>query len=194
MDLYQQSLCFLICWEIGNLENQLHAANMEHENRIQEFKKRDSQVHVDMEAQVHRLRGELVSMNSQQKQQLVELGLLWEEEKQRAARDHEATVNKLKAESEKMRLELKKTHAAKTELMLEKASSRLKQIEKEYTQKLAKSSQVDSLLSEPPGKPLNGREFGQTPRGTRRPFVLQSMGLQRVRNNWVAEQQQQKAA
>ena len=63
-------------------------------------------------------------------------------------------MSKLKAESEKMRLELKKTHAAKTELTLEKARSRLKQIEKEYTQKLAKSSQVDSLLSEPPGKPL----------------------------------------
>lgn len=94
---------------------------------------------------MHKLREELVSVNSQRKQQLVELGLLREEEKQRAARDHEAAVSKLKAESEKMRLELKKTHAAKTELMLEKASSRLKQIEKEYTQKLAKSSQVRTL-------------------------------------------------
>lgn len=74
----------------------------------------------DMEAQVHKLREELVSVNSQRKQQLVELGLLREEEKQRAARDHEAAVSKLKAESEKMRLELKKTHAAETELTLEK--------------------------------------------------------------------------
>ncbi|XP_043299574.1 centrosomal protein of 112 kDa isoform X4 [Cervus elaphus] len=55
--------------EVGNLENQLRAANMEHENQIQEFKKRDSQ-----------------------------------------------------------------------------ANSRLKQIEKEYTQKLAKSSQVIAEL------------------------------------------------
>ena len=30
--------------EVGNLENKLRAANMEHENQIQEFKKRDSQV------------------------------------------------------------------------------------------------------------------------------------------------------
>ncbi|ELR53850.1 Coiled-coil domain-containing protein 46, partial [Bos mutus] len=131
--------------EVGNLENKLRAANMEHENQIQEFKKRDSQVIADMEAQVHKLREELVSVNSQRKQQLVELGLLREEEKQRAARDHEAAVSKLKAESEKMRLELKKTHAAETELTLEKANSRLKQIEKEYTQKLAKSSQVRTL-------------------------------------------------
>ncbi|XP_070336229.1 centrosomal protein of 112 kDa isoform X5 [Odocoileus virginianus] len=132
--------------EVGELENQLRAANMEHENQIQESKKRDSQVLADMEAQVHKLREELVSVNSQRKQQLVELGLLREEEKQRATRDHEAAVSKLKAESEKMRLELKKTHAAEAQLTLEKANSRLKQIEKEYTQKLAKSSQVIAEL------------------------------------------------
>nr|XP_025855410.1 centrosomal protein of 112 kDa isoform X3 [Vulpes vulpes] len=132
--------------EIENLEKQLRAANMEHENQIQEFKKRDSQVIADMEAQVHKLREELIHVNSQRKQQLVELGLLREEEKQRAARDHETAVYKLKAESEKMKMELKKTHAAETEVTLEKANSRLKQIEKEYTQKLAKSSQIIAEL------------------------------------------------
>ncbi|XP_042639486.1 centrosomal protein of 112 kDa [Orycteropus afer afer] len=132
--------------EIENLEKQLRAANMEHENQIQEFKKRDAQVIADMEAQVHKLREELINVNSQRKQQLVELGLLREEEKQRAARDHETAVNKLKAESEKMKIELKKTHAAETEMTLEKANSKLKQIEKEYTQKLAKSSQVIAEL------------------------------------------------
>lgn len=73
-----------------------------------------------MEAQVHKLREELISVNSQRKQQLVELGLLREEEKQRAARDHETVVSKLKAESEKMKIELKKAHAAETEMTLEK--------------------------------------------------------------------------
>uniref|UniRef100_A0A2K5CNU2 Centrosomal protein 112 n=1 Tax=Aotus nancymaae TaxID=37293 RepID=A0A2K5CNU2_AOTNA len=123
--------------EIENLEKQLRAANMEHENQIQEFKKRDAQVIADMEAQVHKLREELINVNSQRKQQLVELGLLREEEKQRATREHETVVNKLKAESEKMKIELKKTHAAETEI-LKKANSRLKQTEKEYTQKLAR--------------------------------------------------------
>ncbi|XP_074175465.1 centrosomal protein of 112 kDa [Rhinolophus sinicus] len=132
--------------EMENLEKQLRAANMEHENQIQEFKKRDSQVIADMEAQVHKLREELINVNSQRKQQLVELGLLREEEKQRAARDHETAVSKLRAESEKMKIELKKTHAAETEMTLEKANSRLKQIEKEYTQKLAKSSQIIAEL------------------------------------------------
>nr|XP_040124488.1 centrosomal protein of 112 kDa isoform X3 [Ictidomys tridecemlineatus] len=111
--------------EIENLEKQLRAANMEHENQIQEFKKRDAQVVSDMEAQVHKLREELISVNSQRKQQLVELGLLREEEKQRAARDHETVVSKLKAESEKMKIELKKTHAAETEMTLEKIIAEL---------------------------------------------------------------------
>ncbi|XP_055114872.1 centrosomal protein of 112 kDa isoform X1 [Symphalangus syndactylus] len=132
--------------EIENLEKQLRAANMEHENQIQEFKKRDAQVIADMEAHIHKLREELINVNSQRKQQLVELGLLREEEKQRATREHEIVVNKLKAESEKMKIELKKTHAAETEMTLEKANSRLKQIEKEYTQKLAKSSQIIAEL------------------------------------------------
>ncbi|XP_062030800.1 centrosomal protein of 112 kDa isoform X1 [Lepus europaeus] len=132
--------------EIENLEKQLRAANMEHENQIQEFKKRDAQVIADMEAQVHKLREELINVNSQRKQQLIELGLLREEEKQRTARDHETAINRMKAESEKMKLELKKTHAAETEMTLEKANSRLKQIEKEYTQKLAKSSQIIAEL------------------------------------------------
>ncbi|XP_058559625.1 centrosomal protein of 112 kDa isoform X5 [Neofelis nebulosa] len=108
--------------EIENLEKQLRAANMEHENQIQEFKKRDSQVIADMEAQVHKLREELIHVNSQRKQQLVELGLLREEEKQKAARDHETAVYKLKAESEKMKLELKRAHAAETDVALEKSS------------------------------------------------------------------------
>nr|XP_045013925.1 centrosomal protein of 112 kDa isoform X3 [Jaculus jaculus]XP_045013926.1 centrosomal protein of 112 kDa isoform X4 [Jaculus jaculus] len=132
--------------EIENLEKQLRSANMEHENQIQEFKKRDAQVITDMETQVHKLREELINVNSQRKQQLVELGLLREEEKQRAARDHETAVCKLKAESEKMKMELKKAHAAETEMTLEKASSRLKQIEKEYTQKLSRSSQIIAEL------------------------------------------------
>ncbi|XP_061249039.1 centrosomal protein of 112 kDa isoform X7 [Bos javanicus] len=135
--------------EVGNLENKLRAANMEHENQIQGFKKRDSQVIADMEAQVHKLREELVSVNSQRKQQLVELGLLREEEKQRAARDHEAAVSKLKAESEKMRLELKKTHAAETELTLEKAlqeelenrSKQVRSIEKKLQHKELESQE-----------------------------------------------------
>ncbi|XP_063097753.1 centrosomal protein of 112 kDa isoform X2 [Cavia porcellus] len=137
--------------EIENLEKQLRAANMEHENQIQEFKKRDAQVIADMEMQVHKLREELINVNSQRKQQLVELGLLREEEKQRAARDHEAAINKLKAESEKMKMELKKTHAAETEMTLEKIIAELQATisslkEESSRQQLAAERRLQDLI------------------------------------------------
>ncbi|NWJ07539.1 CE112 protein, partial [Crypturellus undulatus] len=132
--------------EIGNLERQLRAAMAEHEQKTQECRKRDAQVICDMEAQIHKLREELVQVNAQRKQQLVELSLLREEEKQRAAREHEAAVSKLRAEAEKMTADLKKVHAAETEKALEKASGRLRHMEKEHGQKLAKSSQIIAEL------------------------------------------------
>uniref|UniRef100_UPI00398F5A4E centrosomal protein of 112 kDa isoform X2 n=1 Tax=Pristiophorus japonicus TaxID=55135 RepID=UPI00398F5A4E len=132
--------------EIDNLEKQLRAAIVEHENQTQEWRRRDSQTIAELESQVHQLREELIQVNSQRKQQLVELGLLREEEKQNVLRDHEAAVNKLKAEMERMKLELQKTNAAEMEHTVEKTSSRLKQIEKEYSQRLLKSSQTVAEL------------------------------------------------
>ncbi|KAM6469463.1 centrosomal protein of 112 kDa isoform 5-T5 [Liasis olivaceus] len=115
--------------------------------QLEEIKQKyEQQIICDMEAQIHTLREELIQVNTQRKQQLVELSLLREEEKQRAVRDHETAMNKQKAESEKMILDLKKINAAEKEMALEKANGRLKQIEKEYSQKLAKSSQIIAEL------------------------------------------------
>lgn len=47
----------------------------------------------DLEAQVSELKEELVQANQLRKQQLVELGLLREEEKQKMQRDHEVEVS-----------------------------------------------------------------------------------------------------
>ncbi|XP_039181450.1 centrosomal protein of 112 kDa isoform X6 [Crotalus tigris] len=132
--------------EIEKLEKQLRAAMTDYDNKTQEYRKRDAQIICDMEAQIHTLREELIQVNTQRKQQLVELSLLREEEKQRASRDHETAMNKQKTESEKMILDLRKTNAAEKEMTLEKANSKLKQIEKEYSQKLAKSSQIITEL------------------------------------------------
>nr|XP_056710839.1 centrosomal protein of 112 kDa isoform X2 [Euleptes europaea] len=132
--------------EIEKLEKQLRAAMTEHSNKTLELRKRDAQIICDMEAQIHTLREELIQVNAQRKQQLVELSLIREEEKQRTARDHETAMNKLRADSENMMLDLKKTSAAETEMALEKANSRLKQIEKEYSQKLTKSAQIIAEL------------------------------------------------
>ncbi|XP_065549347.1 centrosomal protein of 112 kDa isoform X2 [Lathamus discolor] len=132
--------------EIEKLEKQLRAAMAEHESKTQECRKRDGQVICDMENQIHKLKEELIQVNTQRKQQLLELGHQWEEEKQRAARDHEMALNKLKVEGEKKMLDLKRIHTAETEKALDKANCRLKQAEKEYSQKLAKSSQIIAEL------------------------------------------------
>lgn len=73
-----------------------------------------------MEQQLQQLREELVQVKAQRKQQLLELRRQWEEEKQRAARDHEAVVKKLKVEAEKMAFDLKKIHTAEAEKALDK--------------------------------------------------------------------------
>lgn len=74
----------------------------------------------ELESQIHKLREELIQVNAQRKQQLMETSLRWEEEKQRAARDHEMVVNKLKVEGEKMLLDMKKVHDAETQKALDK--------------------------------------------------------------------------
>ncbi|XP_040386894.1 centrosomal protein of 112 kDa isoform X6 [Cygnus olor] len=107
--------------EIEKLEKELRAAMAEHESKTQECRKRDGQVMCEMESQIHKLREELIQVNAQRKQQLMEMSLQREEEKQRAARDHEMVVNKLKVEAEKMLLDLKKVHDAETEKALDKA-------------------------------------------------------------------------
>ncbi|NXS61339.1 CE112 protein, partial [Brachypteracias leptosomus] len=132
--------------EMEKREKQLRAALAEHESQSQECRKRHGQLISELETQIRKLKEELVQVNAQRKQQLLELNHQWEEEKQKVAQDHEAALNKLRVEAEKLTLDLKKIHAAEMEKALDKASSRLKQTEKECGQKLAKSSQIIAEL------------------------------------------------
>ncbi|NXU91510.1 CE112 protein, partial [Xiphorhynchus elegans] len=132
--------------EMEKLEKQLRAAMAEHESKTQESRRQDGQVICNLENQILKLREDLIQANCLRNQQLLDLSRQRDEEMLKAARDREAAVNKMKVETEKMILDLKKRHAVETEKVLDKASSRLKQTEKEYTQKLAKSSQVIAEL------------------------------------------------
>ena len=58
---------------------------------------------------------EVHSANNVRRQQLVELGLLREEERQKSSRDHEMVVAKLEADMDKQRMELHNKHAAEME-------------------------------------------------------------------------------
>ncbi|KAM8945721.1 centrosomal protein of 112 kDa [Pelodytes ibericus] len=132
--------------EMDRMEKQLRKTMSDDVTKNQQWRQRDSQTISDLEAQVYKLKEELIQVNSQRKQQLVELGLLRDEEKQKMTQEHQRAMSKLRAEMETMKMDLQKTHATQTEDALEKANSRLKQIEKEYSNKLAKSAQVISEL------------------------------------------------
>jgi len=69
----------------------------------------------ELENRISTLQEEIQTSNSLRRQQLVELGLLREEERQKAARDHEMVVAKLEGDMDKQRMELHKQHAAELE-------------------------------------------------------------------------------
>ena len=68
-----------------------------------------------LEQQIRDLREELVSANALRRQQLVELGLLREEERQKTSREHDIAVAKLEAEIDRQRMELHQQHASEME-------------------------------------------------------------------------------
>ncbi|XP_056144442.1 centrosomal protein of 112 kDa [Lampris incognitus] len=88
--------------------------------------------------QVASLREEIQAVQTQRKQQLAEMALVSEEARQRAAQDQEASLTQFRTEMERIR----RDHQREKDAIEEKTNSRLKQIEKEYGQKLAKSAQL----------------------------------------------------
>uniref|UniRef100_A0A8C1ITR1 Centrosomal protein 112 n=1 Tax=Cyprinus carpio TaxID=7962 RepID=A0A8C1ITR1_CYPCA len=132
--------------EIDSMDKQARAAMVQQQTQTQEWRKRNAQTISDLEDQVHSLRKELLAAHSQTKQQLTELGVLREEERQRAAQDQQAALDQLRAEMDQVRQDLERTHKAERELAQEKTNSRFKHLEKEYNQKLAKSAQVNTIV------------------------------------------------
>uniref|UniRef100_A0A7N6B033 DUF4485 domain-containing protein n=1 Tax=Anabas testudineus TaxID=64144 RepID=A0A7N6B033_ANATE len=132
--------------EVSSLERQARAALQQHQKHTQEWRKRDAQMISDLEAQLLSLREELQGAHTKHKQQLAEMALLREEEKQRWSLDKDTALERLRSNMEKIRSDLERSHQQEKDSAQEKTNSRLKQIEKEYSQKLAKSAQVISFL------------------------------------------------
>ncbi|XP_018428721.1 PREDICTED: centrosomal protein of 112 kDa, partial [Nanorana parkeri] len=106
--------------EIDRLDIQLQNTVSQHEKKMQSWRDRDAKTISELEAQVYKLKEELIQGNGQRKQQLLELGHLREEEKQRTAQEHHMALSKLRKEMEATKLELQKRHAAQTQEALEK--------------------------------------------------------------------------
>ncbi|XP_041812859.1 centrosomal protein of 112 kDa isoform X2 [Chelmon rostratus] len=132
--------------EVSSLERQARAALQQHQQHTQEWRKRDAQTISGLEAQLSSLSEELQGAHAHHKQQLAETALLREEEKQRAFVDKEASLDRLRSDMERIRSDLERSHQQEKDAAQEKTNSRLKQIEKEYGQKLAKSAQLIAEL------------------------------------------------
>uniref|UniRef100_A0A8C1ITL8 Centrosomal protein 112 n=1 Tax=Cyprinus carpio TaxID=7962 RepID=A0A8C1ITL8_CYPCA len=111
--------------EIDSMDKQARAAMVQQQTQTQEWRKRNAQTISDLEDQVHSLRKELLAAHSQTKQQLTELGVLREEERQRAAQDQQAALDQLRAEMDQVRQDLERTHKAERELAQEKVIAEL---------------------------------------------------------------------
>ncbi|KAJ8251773.1 hypothetical protein GJAV_G00225280 [Gymnothorax javanicus] len=132
--------------EIQSLEQQSASAMVQHRAETQEWRKRDSQTISQLEGQVHRLRDDLLQAHGQREQQLKELGLLRDEERQRAAHEQEAAVSRARAETQRLREELERAHTADRKQAVEKNVAKLKQVERDFTQKLSRASQTIAEL------------------------------------------------
>ncbi|XP_034749869.1 centrosomal protein of 112 kDa isoform X5 [Etheostoma cragini] len=133
-------------WEVSSLERQARATLQQHQQHTQEWRKRDAQTISDLEAQLSSLREEIQGAHARHKQQLAEMALLREEETQRAFLDKEASLERLRSDMERIRGDLERSYQQEKDAAQQKTSSRLKQIEKEYNQKLAKSAQLIAEL------------------------------------------------
>ncbi|XP_067332394.1 centrosomal protein of 112 kDa isoform X2 [Channa argus] len=132
--------------EVSSLERQARATLQQHQQHTQDWRKRDAQMISDLEAQLSNLREELQGVHTQHKQQLAELAFLREEEKQNWFLDKEAALDRLRSNMNEIRCDLERSHQKEKDAAQEKTNSRLKQIEKEYSQKLAKSAQLIAEL------------------------------------------------
>ncbi|XP_008285766.1 centrosomal protein of 112 kDa [Stegastes partitus] len=132
--------------EASSLERQARAALHQHQQHTQEWRKRDAQTISDLEVQLSGLREELQQARVQHKQQLAEMALLQEEKEERAILDKEASLDRLRSDMERIRIDLERSHQQEKDAAHEKINSRLKQIEKEYGQKLARSAQLIAEL------------------------------------------------
>ncbi|NXX29863.1 CE112 protein, partial [Nicator chloris] len=127
--------------EMEKVEKQLCAAMADHESQTHECRKRDGQVISTLEHQIRKLREELIQANTLRNHQLLELSLLRDEDRLKAAQDKEAALSSVKVEMERVISDLKMKHTEETEAALMKANRRLKQTKEEFSQKLAMSWQ-----------------------------------------------------
>ena len=109
---------------------------------------KDGKVIADLQEVGVSLREELMQKEALYKQQLVELGMLREEEKQTFKRQAETQGAKYRSDLEQERLQLQRQHSSDMEQVLDKTNSRFKQMEEDYIARSKKMQETMDALRE----------------------------------------------
>ena len=95
-----------------------------------------------MEKQILQLNEELIESNTLRKQQIVELGILREDEKQKIIREHELYVQRLKMDFEEAQHKCKHFFEQQFEEQEDKANSQIKMLEKDFNERTNKQNGI----------------------------------------------------
>ncbi|XP_030840346.1 centrosomal protein of 112 kDa isoform X1 [Strongylocentrotus purpuratus] len=112
------------------------------ESRSQEQQTKDAKVIFDLEQQLRDVKEEMLQSDSLRKQQLVELGLLREEERNKVQREHETEVRQLRSEMDQYRTTLHKENSTQMEQAMTQTNERLKDIERDYSNRLDQANKT----------------------------------------------------
>uniref|UniRef100_A0A3Q3E6E9 Centrosomal protein 112 n=1 Tax=Hippocampus comes TaxID=109280 RepID=A0A3Q3E6E9_HIPCM len=104
--------------EVSSLESQAKAALQTHQQRTQEWRKRDGQTISELEGQLSRLREKFQVVRGQHEQQLAEMAALREEERQKANLDKET----LRSDMERALRDLQRSHQQEKETAEDKVN------------------------------------------------------------------------
>lgn len=118
------------------------------ETQFRNKSSKDSKVIADLQQVNCTLREELIQKESLYKQQLVELGMLREEEKQTFKRQEEVQASKYRSELDQQRLQLQRQHSTEMEQLLDKTNFRFKQMEADYSSRSNKMHETVEALRE----------------------------------------------
>eukprot|EP00795_Rhopilema_esculentum_P009370 gene9370-17075_t len=128
--------------EIEEAKSRLNGRIKDLEESLLREKERNIKKFTESEETIKELREEVIQANSLRKQQLVELGMLRDEERQSFIRQEESLQAKFRSQLEQQKLSLQKEHSSVMEKMLGETNEKLKQIESEYALSSERNQQV----------------------------------------------------
>ncbi|XP_065065882.1 centrosomal protein of 112 kDa-like isoform X2 [Rhopilema esculentum] len=134
---------------LGEAETELQKHELEYKQEIEEAKSRLNGRIKDLEESLLREKErniKVIQANSLRKQQLVELGMLRDEERQSFIRQEESLQAKFRSQLEQQKLSLQKEHSSVMEKMLGETNEKLKQIESEYALSSERNQQIITEL------------------------------------------------